>query len=116
MIENNGQFPLGISAPYLNHNDFQALNFPDYIDAGGSAITQIIYTRSNQNASGVIQISSNDPDEGEIELQLVGNYEGGIVGVEAPDFTLPIVANGSGSFTLSDYAGKIVVIAFFAPG
>tara|TARA_Y100000034_G_C6908631_1_gene422494 strand:- start:4475 stop:5860 length:1386 start_codon:yes stop_codon:yes gene_type:complete len=116
LIENNGQFPLGISAPYLNHNDFQALNFPDYIDAGGSAITQIIYTRSNQNASGVIQISSNDPDEGEIELQLVGNYEGGIVGVEAPDFTLPVVANGSGSFTLSDYAGKIVVIAFFAPG
>ena len=116
LIENNGQFPLGISAPYLNHNDFQALNFPDYIDAGGSAITQIIYTRSNQNASGVLQISSNDPDEGEIELHLVGNYEGGIVGVEAPDFTLPVVANGSGSFTLSDYAGKIVVIAFFAPG
>jgi len=26
------------------------------------------------------------------------------------------VENGSGSFTLSDYAGKIVVIAFFAPG
>ena len=71
---------------------------------------------ASQYASGVIQISSNDPDEGEMELQLVGNYEGGIVGVEAQDFTLPVVANGSGSFTLSDYAGKIVVIAFFAPG
>jgi len=63
-----------------------------------------------------MQITSNDPDEPEIEIQLIGNYEGGIVGIEAPDFTLPIVANGTGDFTLSDHLGKIVVIAFFAPG
>ena len=63
-----------------------------------------------------MQITSNDPDESVIEVQLVGNYDGGIVGVEAPDFSLPIVANGTGSFTLSNHQGQVVVLAFFAPG
>jgi hypothetical protein len=116
IIENNGQIPLGFTTPTFTHNDFSVVNFPDYLDAGLSTTAQVIYTRSNQNASGVMQITSNDPDEPEIEIQLIGNYEGGIVGIEAPDFTLPIVANGTGDFTLSDHLGKIVVIAFFAPG
>ena len=96
--------------------DFSATNFPEYMEPGDSATAQIIYTRSNQNASGVMQITSNDPDEAEIQVLLLGNYEGGIVGIEAPDFTLPIVANGTGNFTLSDHLGQIVVLAFFAPG
>ena len=83
---------------------------------GETALTDVIYTRSNQNASGIMQISSNDPDEAEIAVQLIGNYEGGIVGIDAPDFSLPIVANGTGTFTLSDHTGQIIVIAFFAPG
>jgi len=116
LIENNGQFALGISTPYLNNNDFSILNFPEYIEPGYTSSAHIIYTRSNQNASGVMQITSNDPDEAEIEILVVGNYEGGIIGLDAPEFTLPIVANGSGDFILSDYQDKIVVIAFFAPG
>ena len=116
LIENNGQYPLGFTNPFLNHSDFQAANFPEYMDMGETVLAEIIYTRSNQNASGVMQISSNDPDEPEIAIQLVGNYEGGIVGIEAPDFSLPIVTNGTGTFTLSDHTGQIVVIAFFAPG
>lgn len=116
LIENNGQYPLGFTNPFLNHSDFQAANFPEYMDMGETVLAEVIYTRSNQNASGVMQISSNDPDEPEIAIQLVGNYEGGIVGIEAPDFSLPIVTNGTGTFTLSDHTGQIVVIAFFAPG
>ena len=37
------------------------------------------------------------------------------VGQEAPDFELDVMANGSGTFSLSDNLGKIIVIAFFAP-
>ena len=36
-----------------------------------SSIAQIIYTKSNQNASGMMRITSNDPDESEIEVLLV---------------------------------------------
>jgi len=116
LIENNGQFPLGITPPSITHGDFSAPNFPEYLDIGDLATAQIIYTRSNQNASGVMQITSNDPDESQIDVLLVGNYEGGIVGIEAPDFTLPIAVNGTGNFTLSDHLGQIVVLVFFAPG
>ena len=116
LVENNGQFPLGFSPPFLNHNDFQTINFPEYIEPGDTALAQIVYTKSNQNASGMMRITSNDPDESEIEVLIIGNYEGGIVGLDAPDFTLPIVANSSGDFTLSDHLGQIVVVAFFAPG
>ena len=116
VVENNGQFPLGFSPLFINHSDFQTLDFPEYMEQGDTALTHIVYTRSDQNASGIMRITSNDPDESEIEIQLVGNYDGGIVGQIAPDFTLPIVASGSGDFTLSDHLGQIVVIAFFAPG
>jgi len=34
----------------------------------------------------------------------------------APDFNLPIVANGSDYFQLSSHFGEIVVITFFSPG
>jgi hypothetical protein len=116
VVENNGQFPLGFGTPFINHSDFNVLDFPEYLDIEETTLSQIVYTRSNQNASGVMQITSNDPDESVIEVQLVGNYDGGIVGVEAPDFSLPIVANGAGSFTLSNHQGQVVVLAFFAPG
>ena len=116
LIENNGQFPLGIAGSSPSHPDFEVINFPEYLDIFESRISQIIYTRSDQNASGTINLLSNDPDETEIVIQLVGNYDGGIVGVDAPEFSLPIVANGNGNFTLSDHIGKIVVLAFFAPG
>ncbi len=116
LIENNGQFPLGIAFPTPSHPDFQIVNFPEYLDAFGSNFLQIVYTRSNQNASGTVALLSNDPDETEIIIQLVGNYDGGIVGIDAPGFSLPVVANGTGNFVLSEHIGKIVVIAFFAPG
>ena len=116
LIENSGQSPLELDPPFINHADFQAINFPEYLETGDTSIAKIIYTRSSQNASGVMQVTSSDPDESPIDVLLVGNYEGGIVGLPAPDFTLPVVANGSGDFVLSEYSGQVVVIAFFAPG
>ena len=116
LIENNGQHPLGLIAPSLTHNDFYVVDFPEYMEPAESTAAKVIYTKSNQNASGVMHISTNDPDEPDILVQLVGNYEGGIIGIDAPEFSLPIVANGTGTFTLSDHMGQIVVIAFFAPG
>ena len=116
LIENNGQYPLGLIAPSLTHNDFYVVDFPEYMEPAESTAAKVIYTKSNQNASGIMQISTNDPDEPHIFVQLVGNYEGGIIGIDAPEFSLPIVANGTGTFTLSDHLGQIVVIAFFAPG
>ena len=40
---------------------------------------------------------------------------GANIGDVAPDFSLPIIANGVGIFNLSDYLGEVVILAFFAP-
>ena len=49
------------------------------------------------------------------EFEINGNINGANVGEEAPDFNLEIVANGTGTFQLSDYLCQIVVLAFFSP-
>ena len=61
-------------------------------------------------------IFTNDPDEPQITVELNGNIDGINIGEAAPDFELDVIANGSGSFQLSDHLGQIVVLAFFAPG
>ena len=62
-----------------------------------------------------IRIFSNDEDESEVICETNGNINGANIGQEAPDFNLDIVANGTGSFQLSDYLGSVIVIAFFSP-
>ena len=57
----------------------------------------------------------NDDDESEIICETNGNINGANVGDSAPDFNLDVIANGTGTFTLSDYLGEIVVLAFFSP-
>ena len=116
VLESSGQFPIGMNQASLTHSDFELLHFENYIEPGDSLFTEIVYTRSDLNASGILQISSNDDDEPAIDINIIGNYDGAMVGEDAPDFTLPIVANGSGDFTLGNHIGQIVVVAFFAPG
>ena len=74
-----------------------------------------MYTANSINASGSYRIFSNDSDESEITCETNGNINGANIGDQAPDFELEIVANGTGTFKLSDYLGQIVVLAFFSP-
>ena len=76
---------------------------------------EIIYYANATNASGSYRIFSNDEDESEVICETNGNINGANIGQEAPDFNLDIVANGAGSFQLSDYLGSVIVIAFFSP-
>ena len=62
-----------------------------------------------------MRIWSNDEDESDIVCETNGNIDGANVGEAAPDFELEIVANGEGTYRLSDHLGNIVVLAFFAP-
>ena len=75
----------------------------------------ISYAAESNNASGSYRIFSNDQDESEIICETNGNINGANVGDQAPNFELPIIANGEGAFQLSNYLGKIIVLAFFAP-
>ena len=82
---------------------------------GGAQTIDVIYTADAANASGSYRIYSNDLDESSIHCQTNGNINGANIGDQAPDFELDIVANGNGTFRLSDYLGQVVVLAFFSP-
>ncbi len=113
-VTNNGNSILIIDEAYVTNNEFSPSNLTN-LNPGETQTVDIIYTADASNASGSYRIYSNDPDESEIVCETNGNIIGANIGDYAPDFELDIVANGSGSFKLSDHIGEIVVLAFFAP-
>jgi|TARA_B100000315_G_scaffold260546_1_gene322767 hypothetical protein len=114
-VINNGNETWVVSNNYTTNSEFTVVNPLSALEADESQTVELVYTASNENASGSYRIYSNDPDEYEIACQLVGNVDGANVGEPAPDFELEYVANGEGYFQLSDHLGQIVVIAFFSP-
>ena len=118
-LTNNGTADLVFDYDYFSHPDFSTSTELNTLAAGDSVLVDIIYAKSGQNATGVYNIPSNDPDEPQSSCNILGNYDGVNVGMIAPDFTLPIAANGTGNYNLNQHwseAGEIVVITFFSPG
>ena len=113
-VINNGNQILNIVDAYTTNNEFSFSELNN-LNPGESQIVDIIYTANSDNASGSYRIFSNDEDEPEVVCETNGNINGANVGDIAPNFNLDIIANGLGSFQLSDYIDKVVVLAFFAP-
>ena len=114
-VINNGNQTL-ISSDYITHPDFTILNAIQNIEPGHYQTINIEYTANANNASGSYGLLSNDTDEFEVKCQTNGNVIGANVGEQAPDYELDIIANGAGTFKLSDYEDNIIVMALFAPG
>jgi len=114
-VMNNGQSTLIIGDDYSTNSDFQIMNQLNSIEPGQSQVVEIIYNASSLNSAGVYRIYTNDIDEPLVMCEINGNIDGANIGESAIDFELDYVANGNGSFKLSDQLGKIVVLAFFAP-
>ena len=114
IVSNNGNQVLDVVDAYTTNDEFSYTNL-DNLVAGQSQIIEITYTANSNNSSGSYRIFSNDSDEQQIICETNGNINGANIGDTAPDFNLPIIANGNGNFQLSDNLGKIVILAFFAP-
>ena len=97
------------------NSEFVIINPLGALNPGEMQTVEILYTAGNANAAGAYRIYSNDSDEPEIICETNGNIDGANVGETAPDFDLEYVANGLGSFKLSDHLNEIIVLAFFAP-
>ena len=113
-VTNNGNQELEVVTAYVTTNEYVPTVLQD-LGPGENQLIDITYTADSNNSSGSYRIISNDSDEPEIICETNGNINGANVGQEAPDFELSIIANGSGTFSLSDNLGKIVVLAFFSP-
>lgn len=115
-VFNNGNSTLNVSDHIFTNSSFSTTVSLDQISAGDSVIMDVIYTKTSSSASGNLQIYSDDADEPIVSCSVVGNYIGVNMDEVAPDFTLPYATVGTGNFILSDFLGKIVLLAFFAPG
>ena len=113
-VTNNGNEVLVINEAYTTNNEFSP-SLLGNLNPGETQSVEMMYTANSANASGSYRIFSNDSDESQIVCETNGNINGANIGDQAPDFNLQIVANGSGTFRLSDYLGQIVVLAFFSP-
>jgi len=113
-IINNGNSELHFEDIFSTNPEFIINNFSNLMP-GESQTIEVTYTATEENASGGLRIWSNDNDEPDIVCETNGNIDGANIGEAAPDFELEIVANGEGSFRLSDHLGEIVVLVFFAP-
>ena len=113
-VTNNGNSILNIIDAYTTNSEFSYAVLND-LYPGESQSIDISYTANSINASGSYRIYSNDTDEYEVMCETNGNINGANIGDLAPDFSLPIIANGAGTFNLSDYLGEVVILAFFAP-
>ena len=114
-VTNNGNSMLIIEDDYLTNGDFEIINELNNLEPNQSQTVEIAYNASNLNSAGVYRIYTNDSDEPLVMCEINGNIDGANIGELAIDFDLDYVANGQGSFKLSDQLGKVVVIAFFAP-
>ncbi|MBT6870668.1 MAG: hypothetical protein HOA66_04340 [Candidatus Marinimicrobia bacterium] len=114
-VINNGGSILIIEDDYTTNPHFEIVNELSQLQPGESQIVEIIYYASSLNSAGVYRIYTNDADEPLVMCETNGNIDGANIGELAIDFELDYVANGTGSFSLSDELGKIIVIAFFAP-
>jgi len=114
-LTNNGGGPLEITSLGTTHDDFTIFPSIQTISPGESKSLNIVYTPISNSAHGNLTIVSNDPDEGIKTIELLGNDPHQIdVGKSAPNFTLPVAANGIGEVQLSELKGQIIVLAFFA--
>ena len=113
-IINNGNQILNIVDAYTTNDEFDYSPLNN-LSPGETQTIDITYTANSNNSSGSYRIFSNDNDEFEVLCETNGNINGANIGDIAPDFNLNIISNGNGNFTLSDYLGQIVVLAFFAP-
>jgi len=114
-IFNNGNSVLNITDDYTTNSHFEVVNNLTDLQPGESQMVEIFYNASAQNSAGVYRIYSNDADESLVMCETNGNIDGANIGEPASDFNLDYVANGSGSYQLSDHLGDIIVIAFFSP-
>ena len=83
------------------------------IEPGGIAEVNLTFTSvDDQITQAVISFWSNDPDEPRRTFLAKGNTNSLKIGDSAPDFTLDDIDGVP--HTLSDYAGKVIVLTFFA--
>jgi len=114
-IENFGEEPLIVSSISASGSGFSVQSSSFTLNQFESREVPVLYQPPNsQNHTGIITIQSNDPDEKNKNIPLIGGTHTIGVGDTPPDFTLQDI-NGK-SYHLMDYIieGTVIVMTFYA--
>ncbi|NOZ07892.1 MAG: hypothetical protein GXO91_03310 [FCB group bacterium] len=114
-VENNGSNMLNFDMVWTTNDEYEVETELPLLVPNHFIDVEIIYTADSQNSFAEYVFRTDDPDEPEVSILLTGNNNGVQPGQTAPDFTIPVAANGSGNFTLSEHLGEVIILAFFAP-
>ncbi len=114
-IENEGSSILYLTSATTTANGFSAAvdHQPSSIAPGHSLPVLVSFSPTgNEPSEGELILRSNDPDDGELRIPLIGNQRGLAIGDRAPEITLALLDGGQ--WRLSEQRGKIVLLAYFA--
>lgn len=120
-ITNNGGAPLILSKIQLSASDFLCDLTPQTIAVGDTVKFTITYTPGSESDKvETLLITSNDPDEALLPIQLLGNTSTLDPGEEMTDFTLKSFFKNresgeyeEGTFTVSENRGKVMWFGIF---
>ena len=113
-VTNTGVSSLNVTGIHMNGSSaFDVDQTPFSALEDETVDLTVTFSPTNGNPqSATLRFVSNDPDESPVTVTLSGNPGTLQVGDVAPDFTL--MALDGFPYTLSDFRGNVVVLAFFA--
>lgn len=112
IVGNEGQETLNI-ASIASSEAFQTDISSLDLEPGESGVIEVLYTATSTSMEvGTLTLLSNDPDEAELELVLVGNRPGVGVGDRVDEIEVELLDGGT--WRLSEHRGEVVLLAYFA--
>lgn len=119
-IVNQGGATLTIDNVSTLTGDFSTTLVPQSVEPGDTLYFDVTYAAGIETEGQTLYLSSNDPDENPLPIQVYGNTSSLDIGEEVPDFTLSTLYTNPETgvyteeeFTLSDQRGKVVWIQMF---
>ncbi len=112
-IENEGSSVLHITSTKTTGSGFATTAQPSSVAPGRSLAVSVSFSPATKEPSkGELILRSNDPDDGELRIPLIGNQRGLAIGDKAPEITLALLDGGQ--WRLSEQRGKVVLLVYFA--
>jgi len=115
VVSNTGGAPLFVNKVKSFNSRFEIHEPIQFtVQPGGEQVVSLTYWPTGTDDSTFFSVESDDPDEVVTSFPVYAGDDTGHldIGEDAPDWTL-FDLDGNG-YTLSDYLGKVVVMAFFA--